>query len=221
MSDPASGTETAAQLVTSVAPRRSVREQLEAAGLQVVGPCERLSARRDLLRESVFLQDFTPDEADVLGNAMLQVRARAGQVLIAEDDASDWMMLLLSGTVDVGKRKVDAGFQAGHEKNENTERLAVLRAGAALGEMSMLDGEPRYASCWALADVEAAVLSRAAVAQLITEHPAVGAKLLVKLTQLLAQRLRNTSNQLLRQLQQNAVPQPAASAPSDPGPGTA
>jgi hypothetical protein len=48
--------------------------------------------------------------------------------------------------------------------------------------------------------VDAAVLDRAGVAALIRDHPAVGAKLLVKITQLLAQRLRNTSNQLLRLL---------------------
>jgi CRP-like cAMP-binding protein len=194
-----SGTEAAARLVTDVAPPRPVEESLRAAGLEIVGRCERLSQQPGLLRESPLLQDFTAAEADVLGGAMLRVRAQPGQVLIAEDDPSDWMILLLSGTVDVGKRKV--GAEVDRQEPGDTTRLAVLRAGAVLGEMSMLDGEPRYASCWALGEVEAAVLTRAAVAGLITDHPAVGAKLLVKITQLLAQRLRNTSNQLLRLLQ--------------------
>jgi hypothetical protein len=48
--------------------------------------------------------------------------------------------------------------------------------------------------------VEAAVLDRAAVASLIKTQPGIGAKLLVKLTQLLAQRLRNTSTQLVKAL---------------------
>ena len=48
------------------------------------------------------------------------------------------------------------------------------REGAVIGEMSMLDGEPRYASCWALSEVEAAVLTRAAVGRLISAHPARG-----------------------------------------------
>jgi len=191
----------AAELVASVAPvRRSIEELLQAAGLEIVGCCEQLSSQPDLLRASPLLQDFTPQEADVLGQYMLRVRAQAGQVLIAEDDASDWMMLLLSGTVDVGKRKVGAGTD--RDDPAETTRLAVLRAGAVVGEMSMLDGEPRYASCWALGEVYVAVLTREAVARLITTHPGVGAKLLVKITQLLAQRLRNTSNQLLRLLRQ-------------------
>lgn len=174
-------------------------DALSAAGLELLGPCQNLSGRPQLLQQAALLDDFTPAEADALGAAMVLVRARAGQVLITEGEASDWMMLLLSGTVDVAKRKVGAEFD--DKEAGDTTRLAVLKAGAVIGEMSMLDGEPRYASCIALQDVEAAVLTRAAVARLIAQNPAVGAKLLVKITQLLAQRLRNTSNQVVKLLQ--------------------
>jgi CRP/FNR family cyclic AMP-dependent transcriptional regulator len=176
----------------------ALEQAMRDAGLAVVGPCSRLSAFPGLLQHSPLLQDFSVAEADILGTLMLQVHAEPGQQLIAEGDAADWMMLLLSGTVDVGKRKIGAEGDSA-EPGENT-RIAVLREGAVLGEMSMFDGEPRYASCWALSAVEAAVLDRAAVARLIVARPDIGAKLLVKLTQLLAQRLRNTSNQLVRVL---------------------
>jgi CRP/FNR family transcriptional regulator, cyclic AMP receptor protein len=177
---------------------QAMKDQLAARGLELLGPCERLSDQRELLMQSSLLGDFTAAEIDLLGASMMRVRAQPGQLLIAEDEASDWMMLLLRGTVDVGKRRVAASSD---EQVGDTTRLAVLKEGAALGEMSMFDGEPRYASCWALSEVEAAVLSRAAVGRLIAAHPAVGAKLRVKLTQLLAQRLRNTSSQLVKALQ--------------------
>ena len=180
----------------------ALEQAMRDAGLEVLGPCQRLSASPGLLERSQLLQDFSPAEADALGSLMVHVRAQPGQTLIQEGDASDWMMLLLGGTVDVGKRKVGSEG-AGEEHAENT-RLAVLREGAVLGEMSMFDGEPRYASCWALSVVDAAVLDRAGVSRLIVGQPAVGAKLLVKLTQLLAQRLRNTSNQLVRVLRRPA-----------------
>ncbi|HSI53145.1 MAG: cyclic nucleotide-binding domain-containing protein [Ramlibacter sp.] len=180
----------------------ALEEQLRSRGLELLGPCAHLSQRSELMDVSALLRDFTAAEADLLGASMLLVRAQPGQLLIAEDEASDWMMLLLRGTVDVGKRKIGAGTD-GQEPGDTT-RLAVLKEGAALGEMSMLDGEPRYASCWALSEVEAAVLSRAAVGRLISTQPAVGAKLLVKLTQLLAQRLRNTSSQLVKALQKQS-----------------
>jgi CRP-like cAMP-binding protein len=191
-----------------------LEEQLNARGLQLLGPCTPLSVRPEILMVSPLLHDFTPEEADLLGATMLRVRARPGQVLIAEGEASDWMMLLLQGTVDVGKRKIGAEMDS--EEPGDVTRLAVVKEGAVIGEMSMLDGEPRYASCWALSEVEAAVLSRAAVGRLISAHPGVGAKLLVKLTQLLAQRLRNTSSQLVKHLQKKD-----ASPPTGPGPGTA
>ncbi len=166
---------------------------LARAGLEPTGTGVKLSAfGPHWLHDSPLLEDFTLAEADIVGAAMLGARATAGQVLVAEGEVGDWMLVVLSGTVDVTRR-------VGADQGE-TVRLAVIRAGATVGEMSMLDGEPRYASCTAIDAVEFAVLTRQAVARLIHEHPAVGAKLLVKITQLLAQRLRNTTQQLTRLL---------------------
>jgi CRP/FNR family cyclic AMP-dependent transcriptional regulator len=198
-------------------PGQVLEEQMSARGLELLGPCEQLSHDPQLLQLSSLLRDFTPAEADLLGANMLRVRAQPGQLLIEEGEASDWMMVLLRGTVDVGKRKI--GADVDRQDPSDTTRLAVLKEGAVIGEMSMLDGEPRYASCWALSEVDAAVLTRAAVGRLISKHPAVGAKLLVKLTQLLAQRLRNTSSQLVKVLQNRKVL--TVPATRGPGPGTA
>jgi CRP/FNR family transcriptional regulator, cyclic AMP receptor protein len=170
-------------------------------GLQDAGDCAAiLPAQADALRMSAsLLEDFKNDELAILGSAMRLVKAQSGQVLIEEGEAGDWMLLILEGTVDVTKRVMrhDAAGQATQELLE-VSRLAVVRAGASLGEMSMLDSEPRNARCTAIDQVQAAILTRAAISQLIQQHPAVSAKLLVKITQLLAQRLRNTSAQLVK-----------------------
>ncbi|MDO8374634.1 MAG: cyclic nucleotide-binding domain-containing protein [Polaromonas sp.] len=82
----------------------SLEDQLRQAGLEVLGSCQKMSGRGPaLLQHSALLEDFTMKELDTLGEAMLLIRARPGQVLIAEGDAGDWMLLLLSGTVDVTK----------------------------------------------------------------------------------------------------------------------
>lgn len=169
----------------------------ERAGLQVDGVCVALSRHvLEWRQAAAMLEDLTPQEADTLGSLMPRVRARAGQVLIREGEVGDWMLLLLAGTVDVIKTAQGGGVS----------RLAVIKQGAAVGEMSMLDSAPRYATCVAIDEVQAGVLTRGVIARLIQEHPAIGAKLLVKLTQLLAQRLRNTSNQLVKLLQQQPSP---------------
>jgi CRP/FNR family transcriptional regulator, cyclic AMP receptor protein len=192
-----------------------LEQQLQSAGLQVVDHCERLASYSpDLLEHSPLLEDFTVEEADVLAASMLLVHAEPGQVLIREGDAGDWMMLILKGTVDVTKRierRADEGAEsppgpvpdvAGVVKMESGEsRVAVLQRGAAIGEMSMLDSGLRYTTCTAIEPVEAGVLGSHAIGLLIRDHPGVGAKLLVKITQLMAQRLRNVSNQLVKLLQ--------------------
>ena len=178
----------------------SIEEELQVAGLEVLGLCHGLVQNdATLLQNSALLDNFTPGEADTLGGVMLRVHAQPGQVLIQEGAIGDWMMLLLSGTVDVTRRSPQGA----------PSRLAVIKSGASVGEMSMLDGEPRFATCAALEEVEAGVLTRLAIEKLIRDHPAVGAKLLVKLTQTLAQRLRNTSNQLVKA---RAAAVPGASA---------
>ena len=176
-----------------------VEEQLQRAGLELLGFCTDLSSHAPKWRhEAAMLEDLTPAETDTLGALMPLVRAQPGQPLIREGDVGDWMLLILSGTVDVTKQSDHAHGDPG---SGDISRLAVIKYGAAIGEMSMLDAAPRYASCTAIDQVEAGVLTRAVVAKLIHEHPAIGAKLLVKLTQLRAQRLRNTSNQLVKLLQ--------------------
>lgn len=186
---------------------KTLQEQLDAAGLQVFGCCERLSAYGpDLLQTSQLLQDFTPAEADILGASMLLVRAEPGQVMIREGEAGDWMMLILKGTVDVTKRlELPADADVDSAAEAAVSRVAVVRGGAAIGDMSMLDSEPRYATCTAIEAVEAGVWGRHEIALLIRDHPGVGAKLLVKITQMMAQRLRNTSNQLVKLLRKKAA----------------
>ena len=164
-------------------------------GLTPDGVCDDLPQRMaQWAHGAALIEDLTPQEATTLGALMPKVRAPGGQTLIKEGEVGDWMLLLLSGTVDVCKAD-GAGAPS---------RLAVIAQGAAVGEMSMLDGSPRYATCTAIDDVEAGVLTRATITRLIREHPAIGAKLLVKLTQILAQRLRNTSNQVVKLVQQQA-----------------
>jgi CRP/FNR family transcriptional regulator, cyclic AMP receptor protein len=178
---------------------------LLARGLQDMGPCSTLASQADTLRQSAgLLEDFSNDELSALGAKMCHAQAQAGQVLMAEGEIGDWMLLVLSGTVDVSKRimRHDASGAPSQELLE-VARLAVVRAGASLGEMSLFDFEPRYATCTAIEAVRAGILTRVAMGQLIREHPAVGAKLMVKITQLLAQRLRSTSAKLVQAVAQS------------------
>jgi CRP-like cAMP-binding protein len=95
--------------------------------------------------------------------------------------------MVSEGRIEVHKR----------DRWNTPQLLAVVEAGRTLGEMSMIDGEARFATCIAVEPVIIAVLDRENLARIIVEQPLLGAKVLMELVLMLAQRLRATSQRLL------------------------
>lgn len=140
------------------------------------------------------LEEFTLAEIKALGAHMPVYEAAAGTVVIGEGDTGDFMIVLIAGSMEVTRL----------DRTGIPSRIAVVQEGYALGEMSMIDGEPRFASCIALETVQFAVLDRALLSQVIAAEPTLGAKILIKLVHMLAQRLRNISTRLMNVLEQRA-----------------
>jgi CRP-like cAMP-binding protein len=107
--------------------------------------------------------------------------------MIREGEGGDLMMLVIEGRVDVAKR----------DRWNTPQLIAQVEPGRTLGEMSMIDGEPRFATCIAIEPTLVAVLNRENLARIIVEQPLLGAKLLMELVLMLSQRLRATSGKLL------------------------
>lgn len=136
---------------------------------------------------SPLLENFNLPEIRLLSNFMQVFRAPPGVEIIREGEPGDFMLLLIEGRVEVFK-----------QDRWNAPRLiAVLEAGATVGEMSMIDGEPRFASCTSAEPTLVAVLSRESLARIILEQPILGAKVLMELSLMLSQRLRQTSARLV------------------------
>jgi CRP-like cAMP-binding protein len=76
----------------------------------------------------------------------------------------------------------------------------MVEPGRTLGEMSMIDGEARFATCVAAQAALVAVLDRESLARIIVEQPMLGAKILMELVLMLSQRLRATSDRLMERL---------------------
>lgn len=118
---------------------------------------------------------------------LMVYRAPAGSVILTEGETGDFMLILISGLVQVVKAD-----QAGHRKE-----IGVLGAGHSIGDMSLLDGKSRSASCIAVDDSVFAVLDRDSLGRLINADPRTGAVLLLDLAQNLSQRLRDTDRRLV------------------------
>jgi CRP/FNR family transcriptional regulator, cyclic AMP receptor protein len=149
-----------------------------------------LAARAgELLRANGALFNLTPAEAACIVAQMRLVHFGAGVTLFreGEDTRLDHLLLLLDGEVSV-----DTGADA----SRTGVAISILGPGSVIGEMALLDGAPRSASCTTATPVQAAGLARAGLERLIEEEPRAAAKLLVGLGARTAERLRGLVEQL-------------------------
>ena len=107
---------------------------------------------------------------------------------------TDYMMLVLEG--DIAVENELPGLNESMVVN-------VIGPGHLIGEMGLLDGSPRSATCTATTDIVVAVLTRTALMRLLKDEPRVGARLLLAISTRMAQRLRDTTRKLRTFAQMN------------------
>lgn len=182
----------ATQPPRSTGSKQTPHERLLAMGMRPVGRASEYAEEiHALMAKTPLFSGLDIDETTKLGRFMYVYEAPPGITMISEGENGDFMMLLMSGMIDVLRRN----------RFNYPSRIAVAHAGHALGEMSMFDGEPRFASCVTLEYSRIAVLTRDALMLVLTDEPKLGNKILLKLVQLLSERLRQTSAKLVSYLE--------------------
>ena len=142
-----------------------------------------------LLSAPTAFTHLTLDEARTVVSYMTPRFFPAGTTFIKEGDAGDngFMALLVDGEVLVERITVS---------RTEPVTIRVLEAGSLVGEMGLVDHEPRSASCTASTDAWCAILTREAVENMMLVHPQVAARLLLGVSANIAERLRDTNRQL-------------------------
>ncbi len=135
------------------------------------------------------LMQLSPAEALTIVSFMFPQEIPMGTTFIAEGDKSDtgYMALLLEGEVTVESIVVSRHAPL---------TVTVLGPGSLIGEMGVVDGQARLASCTASTDVRCAILSREALDQLSSDDPRTAAKLMFAVSLRIGQRLRETTEKL-------------------------
>ena len=160
--------------------------------LNLLGPAsDMVDALFDMIGHSRFFTDFTRDDINKLAEFMQVYRAEPGETIIREGDTDDFMVFVLEGLINIVKT----------DAHGERRSMTYVGPGSTLGEMSMIDGESRFATCIAIDATIFSVFSRDSMVRIIMEEPALGAKILIKLVTLLSQRLRDTSSNLLHYLE--------------------
>lgn len=157
-------------------------------------PPEELAAR--LLVTPSALDELRLTDAKRVVKYMRPQLIEAGTVFIHEGEltGNDYMVLILEGDISV---------ESELPGNDGSIVVNIMGPGHLIGEMGVLDGSPRSATCTAITDIAAAVLSRSDLRRLLKAEPAVGARLLLAISKRMADRLRETTRKLRTFAQMN------------------
>ena len=142
-----------------------------------------------LLIAPTALMQLSREEAFTVVSYMTPRKIAEGTTFIREGDETDtgYMMLLLEGEVTVENIVVS---------RRTPVTVTVLGPGSLIGEMGMVDGQARLASCTASSEVRCAILSRDALEKLSKDDPHTAAKLMFAVSLRVAERLRETTEKL-------------------------
>lgn len=151
---------------------------------------KRRFTRRDvaeLLASPTSLPELGLENALKVVNFMAAQRLKAGTVLFKEGTKSHKsLVLILQG--DVLVENESAG--------DSSLVVTVLGAGHLVGELGVLDGKPRSATCTAVTEVDVAVLDQEDLERIMRDDPAAGVDLLRAMVVQIAARLRSTNHRV-------------------------
>lgn len=115
-----------------------------------------------------------------IGEAAQRIDLAEDQILFREGEPAKEMAVVLSGNLEVVKRS-DTGTEA---------CIAVLGTGDVVGEMSLIDIQPRSADVWARAPVSVVLLHHVALAELYREDKQSYTLLVLNIAREISLRLR-------------------------------
>ena len=155
-------------------------------------PTQALAA--EMLTEPSALMQLSLEEAYVVARYMQPMQVAQGTVFIREGERHNtgFMVLVLEGEVTVESIVVSRVLPI---------TMTVLGPGSMHGDLGLIDGLPRSASCTASTDLNCAVLTREAIAQLLQADPAICAKLMMAIAMRIGERLRDNTDKLNKYVQ--------------------
>src|SRR5438876_1322424 len=131
-----------------------------------------------------FLALLGDDERRALEEIATTRRAQRGQVVLAQGQVADHVVVLRSGHVKV--------VASGPEGDDVV--LTFRGPGALLGEQAVVDGAPRSAGVVAVEPLDMLIVPASAFRRYLDERPGVA----MKLVAMLSRRLRDSDRQLVR-----------------------
>lgn len=140
----------------------------------------------NLLLENKLFDSLSDDEVKRIFEIMDDKHFKPGEVIVTEGEPPDDIYIILEGEASV--------FKTLQEENEVTEQeLAILKEKDTIGEVALIDAQPRSATVRAIKDVHAIAFSMSDLAKLSDREDSIDAKLKINFAKKLSDYLRNTN----------------------------
>ena len=141
----------------------------------------------NLIEKTLWANEFSFPQLKKLAACMDVHQVSKETLLFYEGDRTDYLVLIVKGKIHVVK----------FDSQRKPKRIATLGPGKTIGEMTLIDGEPRSASAITATDVTLLVMTVDHFNRLINEWPGVAVILVLKIAKLMSQYLRQTSGRLI------------------------
>jgi CRP-like cAMP-binding protein len=146
--------------------------------------------KSELMDATRWSMEFSFDQIKKLVRYMSVYDVAEDTVLFCEGEKSAYMVLIVKGRVDVVK----------FDSHNTPKKITSLGQGKTIGEMSIIDGEPRSACAVTGSDATLFVMTAAQFNGLNEALPGIGITLVLKIAKQMSQYLRQTSGRLIDHL---------------------
>jgi CRP-like cAMP-binding protein len=146
--------------------------------------------KSELIDATRWSVEFSFEQLKKLARYMSAYVVPKDTVLFCEGEKAAYMVLIVKGRVDVVK----------FDSTRTPRKITTLGPGKTIGEMSIIDGEPRSASAVTSAEATLFVMTTDQFNDLNQALPGIGITLVLKIAKQMSQYLRQTSGRLIDHL---------------------
>jgi CRP/FNR family transcriptional regulator, cyclic AMP receptor protein len=146
-----------------------------------------LNEIRDALMDCDLFNNFPPTDIQAAARYFGLTELKKGETIFSEGDMGTFMCIVSDGDISVLKSNLEG----------KKVTLAKLHTGRTFGEMALLDGERRSATCVAATDCVLLTLSQDSLEKMLDEAPRTAANVIRAVAVALSKRLRMADGKLV------------------------
>ncbi|CUS82107.1 Cyclic nucleotide-binding domain-containing protein [Candidatus Kryptonium thompsonii] len=139
-----------------------------------------------ILKDVPAFSHLEPKEISLLASIVHKREYKAGEYIFYQGDPGLGMYIIQEGEVLIQYTDPDG----------NKKELAILKDGDFFGEIALIDESPRSASAICRTDCQIIGFFRPDLFEIIEKHPRLGIKIVLKLAEIIAERLRRTNQEV-------------------------